>query len=109
MSYIKIILLFKLLCVVATMSMILYWMTVFWKNEDVSRIEIQMFENLEDIEPPELIMCFLHPFIEDRLKDYSFNLNATYYLKYLKGEIPDNGIYSDINFENVTTCKSILP
>lgn len=102
MLYTKIIILFKLLCVVSTVCMILYWIAVFWKNEDISRIEIQMFENLDDIEPPELTMCFLHPFIEDRLKDHSFNLNATNYLKYLKGEIPDNGIYNDINFENVT-------
>ena len=77
MSYIKIIILFKLLCVVSTLLMILYWIAVFWKNEDISRIEIQMFENLEDIEPPEFTICVLNPFIEDRLKEYSFNLNAT--------------------------------
>ena len=81
--------------------MILYWIAVFLKNEDISRIEIQMIENLEDIDPPELIMCFLHPFIENRFKHHSFNLNATNYLEYLKGEVPDNGIYSNINFENV--------
>ena len=102
MSYTKIIILFKLLCIVSTVVMILYWIAVFWKNEDISRIEIQMFENLEDIEPPELTMCFLHPFLVDRLKDHIFNFSVTNYLKYLKGEIPDNGIYSDINFENVT-------
>ena len=102
MSCNKIKLIFEVICIVITICIVAYWFVVYWRNEDVSKIEIKMLDKLKEIDPPELSICFWPPFIEDRLKDKKSNLNSTSYLKYLKGDIADDGVYSSINYEHVT-------
>ena len=82
--------------------MVIYWCLIFLRNEDVSKVEIRLFEKSEDAKLPEFTICFMNPFIGDRLTEQNSNLTTINYLKYLKGEIPDNGKYSNINFDYVT-------
>ena len=42
------------------------------------------------------------PFIESKFKDISQEISGQKYLQYLKGEVPGDAIYKNIDYDNVT-------
>ena len=73
------------------------------KNEDVSKIEIKYFKNKShDIKLPEFTICLQNPFLDNRFNEIHSNLSTEGYLNYLTGQIPDNGFYRDLDFDNIT-------
>ena len=94
--------LFKGLCIIATLCFVVFWLVTFLKNEDVSKIEIKYFEKDGDIELPEFTVCFANPFIDDRFKDVNSNLSREGYLSYISGKSSNVALYNYFNYDNVT-------
>ena len=94
--------LFRVLCFIATVSIVIYWIFTFAKDEDLSKIEIRPFKSKDDLAQLEFTICFENPFREEILKKFDANLSSTEYTLYLKGGIPDKQTYKNILFDEVT-------
>ena len=94
---------FKILCVIATGSMIIYWIWRFLRNEDVSSIEIKSIdETIQDFTQLEITICLANPFYENRLQKVDASMSKKGYLKYLRGDENDTSSYSKLDFEDTT-------
>ena len=93
---------FKAVCLIVTTGMIVYWIAKYLKDEDISVVEYNLVKNMETAFQPEFTICFENPFIEEKLNDISAKISRHKYLQYLKGEIPGDAIYKNIDYENVT-------
>ena len=94
--------LFTAICCIGTVIMVGYWIVRYHKNEDVSSVEYQAIDTMEDPTQVELTLCMNNPVLEDKIKKISPDLNGKDYIKYLRGEIVGNQTYEMINYENVT-------
>ena len=97
-------LLFKVVCTLATVFMIVFWLIKFLENEDVSVIEKKDIEDFEELIYPEISLCILNPFLDNKLKAIHSNLSTHKYKKYLFGKwnTSFDGMYKKIDFNNVT-------
>ena len=104
LNYKSLNLIFKVFCLSAAIGMVVYWVVKFQRNEDVSVIEFKSVVSMDDIILPDFTLCIRKPFINDALQNVSTDLSEENYLKYLRGEIPDNvdRRYKNINFDDVT-------
>ena len=94
---------FKILCVFATGSMIIYWILRFLRNEDVSSIEIKSIdETIQDFTQLEITICLANPFYENRLNKLDASMSRKDYMKYLRGAENDTSSYSKLDFEDIT-------
>ena len=93
---------FTAICFIGTIMMVGYWVVRYHKNEDVSIVEYQAIDTMEDPIQVELALCMNNPVLEDKIKKISPDLNGKDYIKYLRGEIVGNQTYDMINYENVT-------
>ena len=93
---------FTAICCIGTVLMVGYWIVRYHKNEDVSIVEYQAIDTMEDPTQVELALCINNPVSEDKIKKISPNLNGKDYIKYLRGEIVGNQTYEMISYENVT-------
>ena len=93
---------FKLLCFIAATIMIVHWIDIFQRNEDVSSIEITSFGIKEDIFQPEITICITQPFLDERFSNNNPDRDSQGYIQYLKGNNSENDFYNDMVFENVT-------
>ena len=101
-SFLKIDFLFKGSCMIATISIIVYWIHVYRKNEDVSHIEVKSIETMKEITIPELSLCLIQPFLDEKLHKISPELGRKNYASYLVGEFNVTEMYRRIDFDNVT-------
>ena len=94
---------FKILCGIAAVVMIGYWIFKFNKNDDVSAIEYISYETHSDIVYPELSICFISPFTSPILFwSSSGNISATEYEEYINGKKIFREEYTKIDFYDVT-------
>ena len=93
---------FKVACLITTAGMIVYWVDKYLKDEDISVVEYKLVKDLKPIFQLEFTICFDSPLIEGRLNQISSTISTRTYLKYLKGEIPGDAIYRNIEYDNVT-------
>ena len=94
---------FKVLCFIATVSIIIYWIIRFLKNEDISSIQIKSIdEEIEDFTQLEITLCLANPFYEHILQKVNQGMSKNGYLRYLRGAEKDAAIYSELEFDNVT-------
>ena len=93
---------FKAVCLSVTAVMIVYWIAKYLKDEDISVLEYKLVKNMETVFHPELTICVENPFIESKFKDISSEISGQKYLQYLKGEVPGDAIYKNIDYDNVT-------
>ena len=89
------------ICCIGTVIMVCYWIVRYHKNEDVSSVEYQAIDTMEDPTQVELTLCMSNPVLEDKIKKIRPDLNGKDYIKYLRGEIIGNQTYEMINYENV--------
>ena len=92
----------KAICLIATAGMIIYWITKYLKDEDISVVEYNLVKNMETAFQPEFTICFENPFIEEKLSDINSNISSQKYVQYLNGEIPGDATYKGIDYDNVT-------
>ena len=94
--------LFKVLCIIASIFMVIYWIIEYQKNEDTTAVEVLEIQTMEDAILPEITIFVVNPFMEEKLKKTSAGLNGKLYLQYLAGHIDRNESYRNINYEDVT-------
>lgn len=94
--------LFKALCLVTTIYMLIFWCYKFViEDEDLCLVDYTTVEQTEDNELPVVSMCIKNPFLDINLLQINPNINSSLYLRYLKGEIVDQRL-ADIDYSNVT-------
>ena len=92
---------FHCLCWVATVTTILYWVYIFSLDGDLSNVDNRPFyERKQDIFPV-LSLCFRNPFSDEKLEKTGTGVNATSYLKFLKGEHFLSEMM-EIDYKNIT-------
>ena len=90
---------FHCACLVATFSVIVYWIYMFSLNEDISLVEYKRYYEKKDDVFPVLSLCFRNPFSPTKLE--RAGLNDTSYFKFLNGEEMSQKIKS-IDFKSIT-------
>lgn len=93
---------FKALCIIATVSVITFWMhKCYIQDDDLCLVDYFSMES-DEVSSPVLSLCFENRFSEEKLKKVSPNLNGSYYLEYLRGEAIDENLtrvdYEDVSF-----------
>ena len=92
--------LFKLVCLLITISMSIYWCYKFSLNEGTSAVHYRKFSlTAKDPVIPTLSLCFENPFLQDRLTE--FGTKEESYLSFLDGNSFDKKILN-IDFNSVT-------
>ena len=94
---------FKSLCYIATISVILFWMhKCYYQDDDLCLVDYFSIKE-DEVSLPVLSLCFENRFSEEKLKKISPNLNVSYYLEYLKGNVIDENLtrvdYEDVSFK----------
>ena len=94
---------FKSLCYIATISVIIFWMhKCYYQDDDLCLVDYSSIKE-DEVSLPVLSLCFENRFSEEKLKKISPNLNASYYLEYLKGNVIDENLtrvdYEDVSFK----------
>ena len=94
--------LFKVFCVIAAISMVLYWVYKFQvEDRDVGLVDYMPIKEAKDIRLPILSLCFENPFLKEFLTNKHPNINTSAYLDFLRGKTYDKGL-KEINYDNVT-------
>lgn len=75
---------FHCACLVATFSVVMYWIYMFSLNEDISLVEYKRYYEKKTDVFPALSLCFRNPFSPTKLE--RAGLNDTSYFKFLNGE-----------------------
>ena len=96
---------FKVLCIAATISMLVYCGYEFLQNKDLSEISFVSFNEDKNSIYPQISLCFLEQYLEDELEKYGSGINSTSYAKFLKGEIWDDRM-KDIDIVNWVSFRS---
>ena len=81
--------------------MVSYWI---YKYEVVDRnvgvVDYEILDKIED-DLPALAMCFMNPFLNNKLQSIDPTINSSIYLKYIQGEYYDFQL-AGIDYDNVT-------
>ena len=88
-------------CLVATFSVIAYWMYMFSLNEDTSLVEYKQYYKEKGDVFPALSLCFNNPFSAKKLDQASSGLNRTSYYNFLNGEDMSSKMKA-IDYKSVT-------
>ena len=92
---------FRGACLVATFSVIAYWMYMFSLNEDTSLVEYKHYYKEKGDVFPALSLCFNNPFSATKLGQASAGLNRTSYYNFLNGEDMSSKMKA-IDYKSVT-------
>ena len=95
-------LLFKAVCLTATLIMVVYWIMKFLRDEDVSVIDYQALETIENPIQPEFSICLENPFKEEKFNRTGTGIQLKSYISYLGGHITGNDNYKHIDFDDVS-------
>jgi len=95
-------LVFKAVCLTATLIMVGYWIMKFLRNEDVSVIDYQSLETVENPTQPEFSICLENPFKQEKFNGTGTGIQVKNYLAYLGGHITGDDTYKDIDFDDVS-------
>ena len=88
-------------CLVATFSLVVYWMYMFSLNEDTSLVQYKRYyEDKEDVYPT-LSLCFRNPFSDQKLGREGADLNRTAYFQFLNGDYITPKI-KNIDYKSIT-------
>ena len=78
----RIVNIFRLTCVLATVSIVLFWIYKYNLNLDLCRVDFRYYHHSKLDVFPVLSMCFMNPFLQDRLINYDSNvtMDLDYYI-----------------------------
>ena len=94
--------LFKSACTLATAFMVGFWILKFQKNDDLSVIEYTELQEVKNVVYPEFSICFLRPFLVNKIEEINKNISFDEYSQYLEGKEEIDERYRYINFNNVS-------
>ena len=86
--------LYKIFCTISLLSMVIYWIFKFIKDEDLCLVDYKLYKQAEEEDLPTFTLCINSPFIEERISRIDNNLNSSHYINYLQGN--DNEISENI-------------
>ena len=66
--------LFKLLCGLTALSMVIYWIVKFQQNIDQDSIYYANINEIENFKYPELSICVFDPFFNQSFEDLDINI-----------------------------------
>ena len=92
---------FKFLCILTTLSLVIWCGYEFNKNEDISEILFKTFHEDEDSIYPELTFAVPNRFNETALREYDEEFNEFNYYGFLQGD-DWNDKMLDVDFEKVS-------
>ena len=94
---------FTFSCVIIVAIMIGYWVYKFEiEDRDIGVVDFVPLDEGTDINLPFVTLCFIDPFVDERLKNWIPLINESSYLQYLRGDFYDPDLqildYSDLTF-----------
>ena len=93
---------FKVFLVLSVGFMVGFWVYKFTiEDRDIGIVDYVSMAEAYDIDLPMPYMCFETPVLHNTLQAIESTINASKYLKYLKGEIYDKR-FVEVNYEEVT-------
>ena len=93
---------FNLICVLTTLSLIIWCGYEFSKDEDVCEVVFKRFYEDKESIYPDLIIGISNEFNESALKTYNPSFNKSSYLSFVRGGSDWNENMLDVDFEKVT-------
>ena len=93
--------LFKSSCLITVIIMIGYWMVKYENDEDICLVDYQPIRKVDNIDYPEVSICFEPPFLDETLQKIDPNINSSSYIEYLKGN-KEIEKYKHIEYNNVS-------
>jgi hypothetical protein len=93
--------LFNLFCVIATVSLTIYCICNYLRNEDVSVVNFTTFYGSKEDVYPSFSFCIGPPLLEQKFVAYGREVNITTYTKFLKGKLWDERMLV-VEYDNVT-------
>ena len=92
---------YKLVCVVISIILTLYWSCKYAKDEDTSLVRYTQYAASETKdEYPVLSFCLKNPFLKEKLKEFGVN-GEEEYLEFLEGKT-FNSSFMKIPYDNIT-------
>ena len=93
---------FSMICFLATMGLSIYAMYRYFKDEDITLVQITKFHSSKDAIYPSISFCILPPFLEKQFEVYGDDsINMTSYTEFLNGKIWDERFLM-VDYDNVT-------
>ena len=94
--------LFKTLCTICVICMVGYWFYKFdVEDRDIGIVDYTSFEDDSRINYPVASFCFNTPFSQEKVSRNNSDLNITYYLSYLQGDVVEQ-IFQNVDYFSVT-------
>ena len=93
---------FKGLCFLTTLAMIVYWIIIYLRDEDISSIEISAPGLSDKTQQPELNICIAHPFLEEKFRQLGDNITSQNYLNYLQGQYDLEQSFTKLEFDEIS-------
>ena len=93
---------FKLICILTTLALVIWCAYEFNENEDISEIIFKTFHEDKDSIYPELTVGVLNRFNETALREYDKGFNEVNYRKFLEGDQYWDDKMLDVDFEKVS-------
>ena len=78
---------FTAICVLSAVVLAAYWCYKYSLDEDNLQMKYKEYLQSKDDVFPVLSMCFVNPVVEEKLKEYSTELNESMYYDFLSGNI----------------------
>lgn len=96
----RFVILFHLICLIATITTISYCIYVFNLNEDLCTVEYKEYYETKSDVYPRLSLCLKNPIAATILQNYSKNLKSDDYVSFLEGHYLDQEMLA-MNYENL--------
>ena len=91
---------FRICCIVATISTTIWCLWEFTKNEEFSEITIEKFDEAEINVYPDVTLCMKNQLSEVKLRKYGDGINASLYASFLEGAYWNDSLLN-VSFERV--------
>ena len=92
--------LFKLVCWIATIILVSYWIYVYTLDEDLCIVDYKKYFEGESDEFPVLSICLKNQISEEKLRAQNPEITVQSYIDFLNGEVFDEDL-AKINYEDV--------
>ena len=94
--------LFFMICLFATISLSIYSLSRYLRNEDTTVLKVTKFFSSSESIYPSLTFCIVPPFLDKKFATFgNKEINTESYMKFLEGEFWDEK-FADIDYDNVT-------
>ena len=97
----RLLLFFQLVCWIATIILVSYWIYVYTLDEDLCIVDYKKYFESDSDEFPVLSICLKNPISEEKLRLQNPEITVQSYIDFLHGEVFDEEL-AKINYDNVT-------